>query len=121
LSVIKSFQVSYLAIDASLSYLKVDYFSQNFIASDSVYSGTGIREISGIKTLAASVDFTHTISIIPLLVGLQFQSVNNSRYIVNWKTTLRSATTVSYNLSISGTTTVQSITSYILVYDKTIA
>lgn len=72
----RQFRTSYIAIDKTFSQLRVDYFYRD-TGLTNVTTGTGVRSYCGVFTLQiGSIDTTHKISIIPLLVGVNSNSVN---------------------------------------------
>lgn len=112
----KTFKVSYMAINPSMTYIKTDYFSQSNPLNVSFASGE--RQLVGNQALANPVDSTHDISIIPLLVGLNISSAD-ATYQMSWQTKLSNNTHISYTLKVKGWTKITNIVSYILIYDKT--
>lgn len=65
----RQFRVSYIAIDPVFTQLKVDYFYVSSLTN--VSTGSKVRSYYGVFTLnIGTVDTTHQISIIPLLIGL---------------------------------------------------
>lgn len=98
----RQYRVSYIAIDARFNQLKVDYFFRNSLTN--VTTGTGLRSYYGVFNLnIGSVDVTHKISIIPLLIGLNSQSVNGE-HVIYWDTKLKTASSIDYNLTVDRTT-----------------
>ena len=110
-----TFKVSYIAVDAAVTFLKVQYLEKTILTS--VSAGSGARQFTGIHTLTFTADFSHTISVIPLLIGLN--TTSSGGYDVNWTSTLKSSTEIDYALKVGGNTRVYQIISYFLVFDRT--
>ena len=57
-------------------------------------------------------------TIIPLLVGIDSTTVNGE-FTVFWTIAIKDANSITYDLTVKHTTRVSSITSYILIVDRT--
>ena len=115
----RQFRASFIAIDAQFNQVRVDYFSATNPANVGV--GNGLRSFIGVFTFNISpVNIANRISIIPLLIGLQSQSVNGE-HAFYWDTKLRTADSINYNITVDRTTRLYRFVSYILVVDRTSA
>lgn len=66
------------------------------------------------------LDLSHTLTLIPFLVGLDSTTVAGEHTAL-WTTKIRDANSIDYELVVKHTTRVTSITSYILIVDRTSA
>ena len=113
----RHFKVAYIAIDKAFTGLKVDYFSDSSLSA--VSTGVGTRSETGTFTLnIGPLDTTHTMTIIPLLIGLDSTTINGE-FTVFWTIAIQDANTITYDLTVKHTTRVTEITSYILIVDRT--
>lgn len=86
---LRTFKVSYIAVDAAVTYLKVNYLERTSLVNVSATSGP--RQFVGMHNLSFTADTSHEISVIPLLIGVN-ASASDTRYIMNWTSTLESST-----------------------------
>jgi hypothetical protein len=115
----RQFRASFIAIDALFNQVRVDYFSTS--NPPNVGVGTGVRSYIGIFNFnIPAVNIANKISIIPLLIGLNSQSITGE-HVFYWDTKLRNANSINYNITADRATRIYSLVSYILVIDRTSA
>ena len=115
----RHFKTSYIAVDKVFTALSVDYMS--FSSLSNVDTGVGTRTFSGVFNLnIGPLDLSHTITLIPFLVGIDSTTVSGEHTAL-WTTKIKDENSIDYELVVKHTTRVTSITSYILIVDRTSA